>query len=268
MYRPWQNKKLPKFSNADGTPMKVLVLDGAFYGSCVTLMAEAGFVKAKTIEDSDVVVFVGGSDINPDLYGDKCLERTSFSRYRDAEEVEAYNKALGLGKVMFGICRGAQFLHAMNGGKLWQHVEGHGGPDHEIYDLETDATVTATSLHHQMLADNAGLNIIAVCTRQISRRFFADGITIDMDKAGSNHMAEMEIEAGSYSKTKCFFVQGHPEIGSPEYRSWTMTKLHELMIDWEEGSSSLELTADMEISVVEEQSVQEQVELWRAAAAM
>lgn len=222
----WAVGKIPQFKG-----LKALVLPGAFFASAVQLMAEAGFERATTVEDADVVVFIGGADINPALYGEKPMNVTSFSQGRDDDEVAVYYKAQGLGKIMFGICRGAQFLHAMNGGKLWQHVEGHGGADHDVYDIEEDVLVKANSYHHQMLMDSDDLKIIAVCNEQVSRRFLAHD-TVHHLNAEDPTDHEIEIEAGAYEDKKIFFVQGHPEVGTPLYRSWCMTKLHDYCQEW------------------------------------
>ena len=113
----WKITQLPNFNGA-----KVHVLPGAFYGAIVGLMAEAGWVRSVTIDEADLVVFGGGADISPELYGQEPLPQTYFDEDRDTHEIWAYNKCVTSKIPMFGICRGAQFLHAMNGGKLWQDV--------------------------------------------------------------------------------------------------------------------------------------------------
>jgi gamma-glutamyl-gamma-aminobutyrate hydrolase PuuD len=159
---------------------------------------------------------------------------------------------------MFGICRGAQLLHALNGGELWQHVQGHNGPDHVIYDIDEDVYVTATSYHHQMLALNDKIEVIAVTKEQLGRTFMSDNMSITIGE----QEVELEIEAGSYAKTKCFFVQGHPEVGSVEYKSWTMWKLNELLLAWKDDEDEIieEPTAAQTASVAEEMIA------WQAAS--
>jgi gamma-glutamyl-gamma-aminobutyrate hydrolase PuuD len=225
--KEWAMTRIPDFKG-----LKALILPGAFYGSVVGLMAEAGFIKATSLDEADVVVFAGGADVNPALYNEKAMACTSFHATRDQEEQRVYHAARRLGLPMFGICRGAQFLHVMNGGQLWQNVNNHAGPDHEIYDIDEDVTVVVTSYHHQMLIDHKDLNVIACCNKQIATRFEQASFTVDLKKEGPEAASELEIEAGSYPTTKCFFVQGHPEVGSREYRSWTMTKLWDFLSEW------------------------------------
>jgi gamma-glutamyl-gamma-aminobutyrate hydrolase PuuD len=207
--------------------LRAFVLPGAFYGACCALMAEAGCLKADSVDDADIVVFIGGEDINPEMYGETPLKGTYFTEDRDTYEKLMYSRATRQGKVLFGICRGAQFIHAENGGKLWQDVNNHAGPDHHIFDIEDDVTVMATSLHHQMLRDHPDLAIVAHSLRQVATKFECQRELVVTDRANHPHesLYEMEIEAGYYTKSKAFFVQGHPEIGSPEYRSWCMNKL-------------------------------------------
>lgn len=251
--KTWGISDIPQF-----TGMKALVLPGAFYGSCVALMAQAGFSKAESVEDADIVVFIGGVDVDPQLYGQSKIDMTQTpSPSRDKMEIDVYAKCIELGKPMFGICRGAQFLHVMNGGELWQHVEGHNRGDHVIYDTVDEVYITATSYHHQMLALHARLDVIAVCPDQISRKFHSDTMVINLDKEGNNAEQELEIEAGCYYETKCFFVQGHPEVGSEEYKSWCMTKLMEFIEDVDD-----EIPGDVDMSI------DDKVELWREAALM
>lgn len=223
---PYLNTNMP-----DCSGWKAFVLDGAFYPDCVGLMAEAGFQRAVTIEEADVCVFIGGADINPDLYGQEVHRTTHFSKNRDTVEEFFFHKCVQLGIPMFGICRGAQLLHALNGGVLWQNVNNHAGPDHWIVDIEDDVRVKVTSLHHQMLQANDKMQIVAVCEEQIADKFEDDSLTIDLTAKGSNLSSEIEIEAGCYLDTKCFFVQGHPEIGNDHYRAWTINKLYDFLVD-------------------------------------
>ena len=251
----WGVKYMPQFKGK-----KAYVLGGAFFGSCVELMAEAGFERAGSVEEADVVVFIGGVDINPALYSQQPIQQTQTpSKVRDMFEQEVFNKCVEQKKVMFGICRGAQLLHALNGGELWQHVEGHAGPDHLIYDIEEDVFIDATSLHHQMLALNADIDVIAVTKDQVSSVFHSADMIVDLGREGANSDVEIEIEAGSYLMTRCFFVQGHPEIGSAEYRTWTMTKLKEFMEEVAEIDEGVEASREEE----EAAQVVTEMDLWR-----
>jgi hypothetical protein len=273
--KTWGVTELPIFKNK-----KALILPGAFYGPCVALFAECGFGKAETVEEADLVVFIGGADIDPALYGQKPLPKTFYHKSRDDFEVDIFIECVRLKKPMYGICRGAQFLQAMNGGELWQHVEGHAGPDHLIYDIEEDCYVKATSVHHQMLSLNDRIDVLACTKDQISRKFYSDTMVVDLDKPGDNNGVEIEIEAGAYHDTRCLFVQGHPEIGCDEYRSWCMVKLYDFLREIDEEvadeipfdmGNSLDTQYALGIAVAADKpddsvDPQEAIELWRAAA--
>ena len=226
--KDWCIRVMPQFPK--GT--KVFVLPGAFYGSVVTLLAEAGMERAASVEDCDVVAFIGGADINPSLYDEKNVKAYGINTVRDNLELATYKKAVELKKTCFGICRGAQFLHAVNGGKLWQDVNNHGGRDHYVIDLDEDVRFLATSIHHQMLQENDTMELVAVCEEPVATLFEDADLLVNTEAVGSNAPDILEVEAGAYVATRCFFVQGHPEVGGKEYRTWTMQKLLDYYLDW------------------------------------
>lgn len=222
--------KHPTLTMPSFVGMKAFVLPGAFYGDCVMLMAEAGFTRADSVEDADVVVFIGGADINPALYGQKPMAQIYFSQQRDDEEVAIYHQAQKLGKVCFGICRGMQLLAALNGAQLWQHITNHAGNDHLMYCVDEDISIEVTSVHHQMVQYDRKIEVIGCTYEAVASEFNDETRTVFAGK-GNNDVV-LEIEAGYIDETKCFFVQGHPEIGEADFRAWTMSRLYERMEEW------------------------------------
>lgn len=106
-------------------------------------------VLVDTLEEADLVVFSGGADINPALYGDPVHPMTHYSSQRDHLEWEAMKKAVALNKKIWGTCRGAQLMCAYNGGKLIQHMS---HPSYHMFTNVTDGNqYPITSAHHQML---------------------------------------------------------------------------------------------------------------------
>lgn len=229
--KEWGVTKFPSFEGE-----KVYVLPGAFYSSVVSMMAAAGFAKASGLDDADLVVFTGGSDIDPVLYGEENIYCYGIDSNRDELEKRVYE--LSKDKVKFGICRGAQFLAAMNGAKLWQDVNNH-SKDHYIIDLDLDVRVKATSIHRQMIQDHDALEVVAVCENPVATLLRDSTGTYDY-RGKSVEYPEAEIEAGAYPESKCFFVQGHPEIGTVEYKSWVLTRLQDYMNDWTGKITSIE----------------------------
>lgn len=234
MLKKTENSPLERYVETDLPDfrgLKALVLDGAFKGSVIELLARSGFQMAKDIKEADLVVFVGGADVNPNLYGEKNVG-SSYSDARDAFEVDMYAKALEWDVPMYGICRGLQFLHVMNGGRLWQHVNNHGGSCHDIVDTETGLVVKSTSIHHQMLRESDEMTILAVTNNPVATQFRRAECEVNVsNKVKQLDMDPLEIEAACWIETKCFGVQGHPELieQSPEYSSWCMHKLAEFL---------------------------------------
>jgi putative glutamine amidotransferase len=88
-------------------------------------------VSPEILDDVDAMVFTGGSDINPAVYGqDPHPASSGFYDHRDAAELELMRTALGQAMPVLGICRGMQLLNVARGGDLIQHLEGdtHKGP--------------------------------------------------------------------------------------------------------------------------------------------
>jgi putative glutamine amidotransferase len=88
-------------------------------------------VASAILEDLDGMVFTGGSDINPAVYGQEPHpESSGFHDHRDAAELGLMRAALAGSMPVLGICRGMQLLNVARGGDLVQHLEGdtHKGP--------------------------------------------------------------------------------------------------------------------------------------------
>lgn len=74
------------------------------------------------------LVFTGGEDINPSLYGEAARAETGTpDDDRDKFEVSALKAAIAGGLPVLAICRGHQVVNVALGGRLDQHVEGHHG---------------------------------------------------------------------------------------------------------------------------------------------
>src|SRR5690242_167619 len=102
---------------------KVYVVDGGY--EYIALMYRLGCDGAKGVDDADIILFTGGEDVNPELYGEVALHTTHFNRLRDQKEKLIFDAALEREIPMVGICRGGQALNVFNGGKMWQHVNNH-----------------------------------------------------------------------------------------------------------------------------------------------
>ncbi len=190
------------------------------------MFVRAQCTRASDIETADLVVFTGGSDVNPLLYGESPHSLTYFDPKRDEADMEIYSMCLKEGIPMFGVCRGAQFLHVMHNGKLYQHVDNHNG-DHHMWDVRAKQMIkNVSSVHHQLCIPNEqnGMEIIADAYKSQERW------KNDKEKDTGPRTA-YDCEAFFYRETCSFGVQGHPEYkGYPEFRVWTLQKIEELVL--------------------------------------
>lgn len=157
-------------------------------------------------EEADLICFSGGSDVCPDLYNQPVHETTGFDRLRDRDCLNLYRKFKGV-KPFVGICRGSQFLNVVNGGELYQHVEGHAiSGVHAAIDRFTKKIVEVTSTHHQMMIPSVDANVIMTANKSNSRQTFHEDCWCDP------HPSMLDIEAVIYPQTKTLCYQPHPEF--------------------------------------------------------
>jgi putative glutamine amidotransferase len=77
----------------------------------------------ETLDALDGLVFSGGSDLDPDLYGQKAHKETfGVVRDRDDAELALLSGALERDMPVLAICRGSQVLNVARGGDLVQHI--------------------------------------------------------------------------------------------------------------------------------------------------
>lgn len=108
----------------------------------------------------DGILFPGGQDIHPSLYGEEMTvnysdeAKSSGEPYfrprmmapdinRDKFEIKVFEAALKQNKPIFGICRGMQLINTCLGGTLHQEVT-------EIATLQHDVDHTGYSHHHDI----------------------------------------------------------------------------------------------------------------------
>lgn len=172
-----------------------------------------GWVPVDNVEDADLIQFCGGEDVWPGFYNEQVHKRTYFNLERDKYEKKLFELAVINRKAIAGICRGAQFMHVMNGGKLYQDVDMHAiNGVHKTYVLYTDNDLIDTypdglyvsSTHHQQMVDNAGEVIL-----------FSNLSTIKFNGEGEikeGHAYGWDVEAVWHRKTRSFCYQPHPEF--------------------------------------------------------
>lgn len=164
-------------------------------------------------EKADFIVLCGGEDINFILYNETPIKGTIYNPRRDQNELDIINEFKGI-KPFVGICRGAQLLNVIAGGKLWQDVSKHSG----VHSIWTPYSPTAeqkisqrigavNSVHHQMMRPGPTAVVLAVAWE-------ADYLKADGEFSEFNRDGDPEIIV--YPDMKFFCFQPHPEFGHAE----------------------------------------------------
>ena len=205
------------------------------YAESVSSVYKTAFIPFKELEQGipsyinadkySAIIFTGGEDIAPDLYGEKALffhARKYADSYRDQLEVALMRHCFKIKLPTIGICRGMQLQCVLNGGKLIQHVDNHNGP----HLVSTEAgRFQVNSIHHQMCwpwASNEEFRILAHA-KKVASVYYGHMNTM--------WKPEVEPEAILWPQTKALGVQWHPEgIGTQEVASkWFLDQVYNLL---------------------------------------
>lgn len=178
-----------------------------------------GFEKALASvgDDQALVVFGGGEDINPELYGHNNYGSYTGQglSFRDKLEKFYFNEVKKAKLPMLGICRGAQFLCAMTGGALVQHADGHLG-NHLLSTFDSK-DVVMSSAHHQMMIPNPTSKYqLLAWTKNLT----GGGVSYDSRRLNrlleGEQFFDKEPEIVYFEEVNALAVQGHPEFMSPQ----------------------------------------------------
>lgn len=118
------------------------------------------------LERLDGVVFPGGVDVDPSIYGEAAQPKTEINPSLDAIELAAARWAVDSAVPVLGICRGQQLINVALGGSLVQHIDGHrqraarGEVSHHVHvqagsrlaDALGANDLEVNSFHHQVVA--------------------------------------------------------------------------------------------------------------------
>jgi putative glutamine amidotransferase len=165
----------------------------------------------RQIESVDALLFTGGYDPNPLLYGENPTRRIEFIFPEiDAHQMAAVRIAAEMGKPMLGICRGLQILNIAFGGTLYQdltlapnsyvqhsqksrkHSPGHQVTivkDSMLSEIFAESTIVTNSFHHLAVKD-------------LAPGFAASAYAVDGIIEGIERRGDVPV----------FAVQWHPEM--------------------------------------------------------
>lgn len=204
-----------------------------------SMLTRKGASLVPGMQQANIVVFTGGADVCPILYGEMPIPGTNYNLQRDREEIKVF-KSVHPDVPKVGICRGAQFLNIMCGGKLWQDVDNHAmRGTHPVYDsLCGIADLTVTSTHHQMMVPNNHLGyefLSARCSTTKKR----EGLTEHSESAPLEEYYE-DCEGVYYDNFNSLCFQPHPEYGHKPTEDYFWSAC-EMLLDWrhEENKRSI-----------------------------
>lgn len=172
-------------------------------------------ILARSPERVILGVFTGGHDVSPEFYGEESGSLNSCSRERDIKEKHAFSQITALKIPIAGICRGSQFLCAMSGGKLAQHVINH-TRDHNI-ETKDGRTIHVTSTHHQMQLPPKDAELIAWATPKLSK-FYLGAHDKQLPPP------EREAEIVYYPANNALAMQYHPEMMGEKTEGFQLCK--------------------------------------------
>lgn len=192
------------------------IFDGNFDSATSPLFQLYGMKRVNLESNPRVVVFNGGADIGTSIYGEKPCEHGGplAPSQRDLDEIDIWKQIKDDPEVLkVGICRGSQLLNCLNGGTLWQDVNGHNRGDHLMTIIETGEKMVVTSTHHQMMRPTKEAIIIAVANEATQKR-----AEHDICRLGNPHLSTgkfnddyNDTEIVYYPSTHTLCIQGHPE---------------------------------------------------------
>lgn len=205
---------------------KALILRGCTDSSCREMISSYGWngtivsnlpqVMAYIEQNGspDAIFFMGGTDVDPAVYGAVREPTTQHpDKRRDEFEVAVYEMFKDSSVYLFGICRGAQLLNVLNGGKMIQEC-GYRGGEAPIYingfvldSEEWEVKALHTVCHHQ-------------------------GIIVDKGKVHPYIKARSEDDLDYlfyYPETRSLGIQGHPEWGAEHTESLFMKAIEKVM---------------------------------------
>lgn len=171
-----------------------------------TVVGDEILSNKEALNSVDLVVFTGGADVSPHIYGEE-NHASHCDEARDQFELDVYY-SLTESQAKAGICRGHQFLNCLAGGKLIQD-HGHLGSLRKVAGYingrfpKTEEKGRVTVCHHQGVLAPEGDAIDHESLMWIGLNEYRRNVS----------SKQWPIYAGYYPQINTVGVQWHPEWG-------------------------------------------------------
>jgi putative glutamine amidotransferase len=150
---------------------------------------------------ADVVLVMGGEDVDPALYDGLTEYPGSGMHEPEADRItfEVMREAVAERRPLLGICRGLQQLNVALGGTLHEHMTGHV--------VKADDPFVATTVRAEADTEIARLGAAApvMCSHHQAIRVVGDGLRV------TARASDGTVEAIEHTDAPVAAVQWHPE---------------------------------------------------------
>lgn len=199
---------IPKtgYSRAKGwSPFLLWLFDGEV--KIVDLNPSYGVKKLPN--NIDIVLFDGGADVHPSLYGGRYHKTIHSNILRDWNERIIFDFYWSKPTKYVGICRGLQFLNVMRGGSLIEDLES----EEKKHNFTHQAKIIPdTMLSEYLEIVQEDVDIVVNSFHHQSVRKLGKGLVATMFDTEFN-----VIEGFESKNDKIRAVQSHPEYGDTFY---------------------------------------------------
>lgn len=164
-------------------------------------------------ESVDGILFPGGNDVDPKLYGEDPIPETKdVSEFRDKNEIQLMKWALEDKKPVLCICRGMELLNVIKGGTLHQDIQ-LALPDKQDHDSSSKAENLEDLAHNLRIDPDSKLAKILGSTEIRTNTHHHQGINILAPELRATAWSEDGIIEGLETEddTYTIGVQSHPE---------------------------------------------------------